>query len=276
MFTLFQKKTKNYSQQIEQIHEEFNTADVKILSDSNKVLNDFVDIDRDKAHRLKSVGFVNAKEAKDILDIERVEEQAKKNIEFISYYAKYYPFQKFIIEKEVDAICKKYNLVCGGVEKYKGFVPKDKLELIENFKLRKEDEGIAFENGIFIKNGQIAKRGDYYHIFNKSEVSTEVIKDYSIPHAFQSNDGIDWYARDDKNIFGLSDYSSIRTTIVPPFKICAPIKDMDTIGMRIVNNYRLESIPDPIVLKPVNGGYLVVACWGDEASDEIVVNEKMN
>lgn len=276
MFTLFQKKKKNYSKQIEEIHKEFNTANIKILSESTKTLNEFVDLDRDKAHRLKKVGFINAKEAKDISNIEKIEENAKKNIEFVAYYAKHYPFQKFITEKEVETICKKYNLVCGGVERYKGFVPKDKLKLIENFKLRKEDEGVAFNNGIYIKDGQIAKRGDYYHIFNKKEVSTGVTKDYTLKYAFQSDDGIDWYASDEKNLFGLADFRSIRTTIAPSFKICAPIKDMDVKGMTVVSNYKLESIPDPIVLKPVNGGYLVVACWGDEASDEIVVNTIMN
>ena len=36
------------------------------------------------------------------------------------------------------------------------------------------------------------------------------------------------------------------------------------------------NIPDPVVLQPVCGGYLIVCAWGDEASDEIVVNQQMN
>lgn len=36
------------------------------------------------------------------------------------------------------------------------------------------------------------------------------------------------------------------------------------------------NVPDPVVLQPVKGGFLIVCAWGEEASDEIVVNEKMN
>ena len=39
-------------------------------------------------------------------------------------------------------------------------------------------------------------------------------------------------------------------------------------------------IPDPVVLQPVNFKgekyYLIVTAWGDEASDELVVNETLN
>jgi hypothetical protein len=37
-----------------------------------------------------------------------------------------------------------------------------------------------------------------------------------------------------------------------------------------------QAIPDPVVLKAVKDGYLILAAWGDEASDPIVVNEINN
>lgn len=51
-------------------------------------------------------------------------------------------------------------------------------------------------------------------------------------------------------------------------------------GMSI-KNFKLEKeIPDPIVLMPVfcygRKNYLVVTAWGEEASDDLVVNQKMN
>jgi len=33
---------------------------------------------------------------------------------------------------------------------------------------------------------------------------------------------------------------------------------------------------DPIVLCRINGGYLIITAWGDEANDELVVNAKNN
>ncbi len=60
------------------------------------------------------------------------------------------------------------------------------------------------------------------------------------------------------------------------YKICAPLKDMDTRDMYITDGYKLEHVPDPIVLQPVNHGYLICSAWGNESSDEIVVNEIFN
>jgi len=57
--------------------------------------------------------------------------------------------------------------------------------------------------------------------------------------------------------------------------ICAPKTMMNMEGQKIVGN---EIVPkDPIVLHPVKGGFLIVAAWGGpEASDKLVVNQKMN
>ncbi len=31
-------------------------------------------------------------------------------------------------------------------------------------------------------------------------------------------------------------------------------------------------VPDPVILQPVKGGYLIVTAWGDEASDPDIIN----
>jgi len=64
----------------------------------------------------------------------------------------------------------------------------------------------------------------------------------------------------------------------PKFRICAPKSDFNTMGYEVREGYKL--VYDPIVLQPVeyNGikGNLIITAWGDEASDEIVVNQTMN
>ena len=66
-----------------------------------------------------------------------------------------------------------------------------------------------------------------------------------------------------------------------PLEICAPVKDFNTKGMEL-KDFKLSKIeiPDPVVLQPVNFKgekyYLIVTAWGDEASDELVVNETLN
>lgn len=61
-------------------------------------------------------------------------------------------------------------------------------------------------------------------------------------------------------------------------QICAPIKYMDIKGLELTEGYKLEKkfIPDPVVLQPVKGGYLILTAWGDEASDPLVVNQNFN
>jgi len=62
-------------------------------------------------------------------------------------------------------------------------------------------------------------------------------------------------------------------------EICAPLKDMELReGTKVIDGYRL-SHPDPVVLLPIQSpywGYLILTAWGDEASDELIVNQKMN
>ena len=51
-------------------------------------------------------------------------------------------------------------------------------------------------------------------------------------------------------------------------------------NISIEDGYKLKQvykdIPDPVVLQPVKGGYLILTAWGDEASDPLVINENFN
>jgi hypothetical protein len=58
------------------------------------------------------------------------------------------------------------------------------------------------------------------------------------------------------------------SVLTPPDKVKLEYRERIE-GGRIVKD-------DPIVLQPVDGGYLVVTAWGDEASDPLVVNANRN
>ncbi len=66
-----------------------------------------------------------------------------------------------------------------------------------------------------------------------------------------------------------------------PLEIAAPVKDFNMTSHEI-KDFKISKIeiPDPVVLQPViyEGikHYLIVTAWGDEAEDELVVNQKMN
>lgn len=56
--------------------------------------------------------------------------------------------------------------------------------------------------------------------------------------------------------------------------IIAPEHKLNTRGK--VKEGHILKIKDPIVLQPVDKGYLIVSSWGLEASDELVVNPVSN
>lgn len=258
-----------YPSVVDQIHNEFAIAGETLLNEALEILAGVPESSIEKAERLKKLGF------KQVTEIHKAEavKITKEAADLIKYYQQYYPNNKFITEQQVKTICHKYNLVCGGVDRFRGFVPEVKLKEIEGFKIRKEDDGIIMSNGMCLVGGKIIRSGNYYHVFKTN--SDKEFDRYG--YAFQSNDGESFYSGDTKNVFGYKNRGDVRCTAEPSLKICAPVKDMDIKGMELKDGYRLEKhIPDPVVLRAVKGGYLILAAWGDEASDELVVNQKMN
>lgn len=71
---------------------------------------------------------------------------------------------------------------------------------------------------------------------------------------------------------------SIRSEM-EPLVICAPITDMRLDDDATLEGHKIVEkvhVPDPVVLCPVHRGYLIITAWGDEASDPLVYNEKLN
>lgn len=252
----FLKKEEPLPKVIERIHKEFYSEVDKLLETALKANS--LDTDKqeliDKCIKLKKLGFVNTKEIKEAeIEIKRLEFLKEENsykidlIESIKYFSFKYPNYKFITEESVSEICKKYGLIYGNISKYLGAVPDENLDKMENFLIQEKDE-------CFLET-------EAYHMYgsinNKKFVSFDDSKKEKNDRTFN------YYFEK------------------CPLEIAAPIKDFDTKGMKI-ENYNLSKveIPDPIVLKPVffrdKKYFLIVTAWGLEASDEIVVNQKMN
>lgn len=236
---------RDYPEVVTQIHKEFHEAGDRILDQANLVLNGSDRSQIEKGKLLTELGFVNTKQAKDAETKIGEEKQAKEDAKLVTYYGQKYPCNKFITEVAVGKICSKYNLVCGDVSLFSGFVPADKLNQIKNFKVDNGD--LKFRTWSI---GKYNKR--YPEYFN------------------QEHDDGGSNAKAYTSLFGKEERSE-------KLKICAPYSDMKTSGYH-QSGYKMEkdAAPDPVVLQPVKGGYLIVAAWGDEASDELVMNPKHN
>lgn len=228
---------------IEGIHNEFDTAGEKLLKEAKAIL--VKQLPTNKGERLKQLGFTAAESAVKFDEVNKERKEKEELANLIEYYQTYYPNNKFITEKVVKSICEKYGLLSAQVAYYKGDVPEKNIAEMEAFKLRQEDMD------------KRTNMDDYYdhRLFYMMAQMSLLGGERRYPDPPQE----------------------IKTRYVQPsFVIAAPEKDFDTRHL-IKNGHKLElHIPDPIVMQPVKGGYLIVSKWGLEAEDAELTNEKMN
>ncbi len=260
---------------IEEIHETFYSEVDRLLEEAS--IAHSLDTDKEvlieKCKRLKALGFTNTKEVKaaetEILRLDQLKKQneEKKSLtDAINYFSVAYPIYKFITEDSVKKICKKYGLIYGAIDKYIGTVPEKNLKQIETFSVHENDECHVYRQDYTDWNGSVREVSKKYLTKTEREKMNEGKGNnhhYMMLHYTHNN------------------VSEIDMKCL--LEICAPPKDFDMRGME-VKDFHLKSLPpapiDPVVLKPVifnaTKYYLIITAWGDEASDEMVVNNINN
>lgn len=266
---------KSYPKEVLEIHHEFETAAEKLLEQATEIINSQPKVNESKINLLKSLGFNQVKEVKQSSEIIKNITLSKEQIELVNYYKKQYPFNKFITEEQVQAICYKYNLVCGDVDRFKGFVPEKNLKEISNFKLKDKDktlQGVLWGTEYTVKKrlptiNHVISITEYDNLLKNKHINGKGKKDL---------DGDQRWCKAHR--IGKNEYLYFDNIKITKLQICAPIKDMDISGLELKEGYKLteKHIPDPVVLQPVKGGYLILTAWGDEASDPLVINENFN
>jgi hypothetical protein len=274
---IFNKKQvieKTTKEIIEEIHETFYSEVDKLLLEA-KIMNT-IETDRqpllDKSIRLEKIGFGQSKECKEAKkEIERLDKLKLENlnketlIEAINYFSFKYPQYKFITEDSVKKICEKYNLIYGSVGRYTGEIPTKNLEDMEKFSISDEDKCYLM----------ITRYMSMYSSESIKIINYKDFHDYHNPPKKEYNDYISGMRMFDT-------LGRLHTNCkAAPLEIAAPLKDFNTVGMEIKNKQLCKiEIPDPVVLQPIYfkgiKHYLIMTAWGEEGSDELVINQKMN
>lgn len=283
MFTKFFKQKnetiveekKGYSKIVTTIHNEFNNAAEILLEEAMTVLNnnnDNIIVDTtDKVKRMRLIGFNIAKQVKEVRIIEQDNEFSKEVIDIINQAKIDYPLYKFITLQQIKIICEKYNLIFGPIDRFEGFVPELNLKEIELFQKQYSfnDIWMIDETIIDMSDYEVRQNSKYFHFYKKGSLE---INDY----VFQSDDfNNSFYGSDIVNGIYYNLTGDFDGQLIPcSLQICAPLKDMNTEGMRIKNRMLLN-FPDPVVLQPIMGGYLILTAWGNEASDPLVKNNEI-
>lgn len=258
MFKLF----KSANTIVKEIHEKIDTAQERLLNEANVIINKGNEYSNSKVHRLKSIGFVNVDSVVDYDKKQDTIVENKEQAQLIRYYQQNYPFQKFITEKELNKICKKYGLIHAPIANYKKDVPEKNISEIENTKPLdyehqpedKEKTKVHLEKFLFGGNEFLGRFSKWQRIL-PSEVDG-----YYNTHSLDShfNDiyhtGVKWLVRSVENI---------RINKQGLF-IAAPKSHFDTKGLTNISEFGLASFTiiepkDPIVFRYCKGGIQVIA-----------------
>lgn len=247
---------------VEDIHNDFFVAQEKLLKDAKEFIDSQQTEERTLYAKLHSLGFYGNKKAQESSSIQRDIDFNKVMYEKTMYYKEKYPLLKFITESQVMAICEKYNLLLGNTGDFIGEIPEKNLREIVNFKIKDEDILL----GLYSKGYQIASKiyvSDFRQWIIESSLD-EVNKKFLL----ESLDKGCVPFMPDVNVKGIP----MNNLHYPMMKICAPEKEFNMTRRKIVG--RQIEIDDPIVLYPVDMGFLVVSAWGEESKE--VVNEINN
>lgn len=267
---------------IAEIHNEFDTAEDRLLKEANEILSIHKSkmTDEEKAMKLENLGFINTPIVKQINQSKTQIVKSKSEAELIQNYKLNYPFLKFLTENELNRICQKYNLIYAPVKHYIKDVPEKNVNEIHNAQSLKSSDAPKDKIRFFVKdftsnatsdqkkqlrNGIIVNADDFGSLvwINNNEVARKYFKvDYRICTYDNINRTVEIEKRD-----GLF--------------ICAPKSDFDLNGLTKMNDFSYANtvryeIPDPIVFRYCKGGVQVLSKWGLEASDEALINEINN
>jgi hypothetical protein len=192
------------------------------------------------AKRLHALGFTSVA---GLPVISKEDAECIKQLYFA--YDSLYPTKQFVNFKCVDALMKTYNLSFGTVDRYIGTVPADRIDSMEAF-----------------KPNQVLGRHNWSGLFNDTGTPMDQLASVNMGHW-----NVKWFREFDFDkrlpgwtaaTIGAESWKWHETPskffyiLAPPSKFSGKVNS--------AGNYGPE-IKDPIVLAPVQGGYLIVTAW---------------
>ncbi len=264
----------------EQVHTDFNGYSDETLQQINNIINDDK-LTREKEDLLKEFGFTQTTEHQ---KQERVI-NTKEEILLIKKYKKAYPEFKFITDRGIEVLCKKYNLVYGNVKDFKGFVPLKNLREMKAFKgINNKDKELVLS--FDLTNGKSIFSVLSAAMANTINMASMVQPIQQFPYGGlvrgKKPDGVfideldntiveskplsrnDWHVINNFEVVSEPEPELFK----PILKICAPIHDMDTENKHLEGHFLVDD--DPIILAPITGGALIITAWGDESEDPLI------
>ena len=179
------------------------------------------------------------------------------------YERKYFGQYKFLLKPQLERLCEKYDLYVRNPDMFLGDIPEKNVKDIMDFKVDIYD--LPNFNGLsYDEKCNIIER-------LKKEIDIFFLK------SFDNNIKLDVPIN---LIPRLNKILNLNTIQIAAVKKLFDEKAFESSDARILGMAELEPLHkvelDPIVLCEVNGGYIVITAWGDEANDELLFDQKQN
>ena len=207
------------------IHKDFRSVADRLLEEAKEIISGAKPDDR--AKRYKNLGFGGIARVKqhDAAQEKKVEREKLMNL--INDYKVRYPLCQFLDSDSLDELCEKYGLVYAPAEYFNQEIPEENLRELEAFKLDKQD---------YVKPFWTFPMGATRDkiVYSKEEASGMLSVVYH-----QGNEGFNVVATKDM------------------FDVPA--------GFEFHGSTLRAQVKDPIVLKSVPEGFLIITAWGPEA-----------
>ncbi len=241
MFGLFKKQEQPHAPAMsveQQIHEAIYSAQDLLITEANRILNEAVPYDEKRHSILKGLSELGFSSAEQVSEFNKIESERKRQAEMKELIASYQ--QKYPFNKFINR--ESVTAIC---EKYNLYLTEAR-DYISDIPEKNQEEIVNFKF--------------YDTDFREpTEMSRGILS-------------LRFYSG-----YLISDYGEKlepRLQVGKDLLIVAPEHKIDMRNKTKIG--RILTQDDPIVLQPVKGGYLIVSSWGLEASDELVVNQKLN
>lgn len=205
-----------------------------------------------KANFLKDCGFINSIATK-LYDCIGYNHYVASNFE-----TRYKGLYKFIFEPQLERVCEKYNLFVRDVQLFIADIPETNINHMMNFSLYTNDLPIGDRTVTWVDR---IERAGIKIIRNEFESRISLSEIGKLSELARLDESIIQVAAV-KEMFSPKAFEKSQSRIIRQEDVEAPAKGQVDL--------------DPIVLCKVNGGYLIITAWGDEANDELVVNQNNN
>ena len=227
---------------VEMIHNDFYSVNNNLLSIKNfEIDSELIE----KKEKLEKIGVSNNHPIiQKYVSLRRQQYRIDEKIKlqkYVEYYNKKYPFLKVIDYDSVMKICDKYKLVLNNMDNFFGDIPDKNInEILQNYKLVSDEDRFKFQ-------------------LNSSWGTNFAFRQIMI---VANNNLFDKYINEDESyyVYMPEGIEKFIISVKDPIALL-PIKADES------DYHYSNSCPDL---------FLILSAWGEEANDELVVNEKLN